>query len=66
MFDNDFGFETILVEVRLHRGKWLIGACYNPHKRNIDCFLKKNYQLYLPRIVPTMKTSSFWTTSNLK
>ena len=45
MFDNDFEFETILVEVRLRGGKWLLGACYNPHKRNIDCFFKKNYHV---------------------
>ena len=32
---------TILVEVRLHRVKWLIVVCYNPHKKNIEYFFKK-------------------------
>ena len=41
IFDNDLEFERILVEVKLHRVKWLIGACYNPPKRKIDFFKNK-------------------------
>ena len=40
-FEGDSEFETIMVEIRLYQTKWLIGACYNPHKRNIDKFLEK-------------------------
>ena len=40
-FECEDDFETILVEINLHKVKWLIGVCYSPHKRNASYFFTK-------------------------